>query len=357
MFTKSLKVTDFTGHHIYVGIDVHFKSWQVSIYSEEFELKTFSQPPNVEQLTTYLTRQYPRAHFHLAYEAGFCGFWIQRAFEKKGFTCMVVHPADIPGSDKESKRKTDRVDSRKIARGLKNRELNTIFVPDECQEADRQLLRSRSRVVEDMTMVKNRIKSFLKFKGILIPPSYKEGKWSQAFIKWLSSITLSESNKVALQTYLDELRFLQQKGKQLQEVIKDLSCSGCYRSNMKLLTSIPSIGIMAAMTLLTEIGDIGRFKKLEHLCSYCGLAPDCHNSGATERIGAMSRRGNAIIKTILIECSWMAIRKDPALLLYYKQLLPRMNANKAIVKVARKLLNRIRFVLVQQKEYVLGIVA
>jgi len=110
-----------------------------------------------------------------------------------------------------------------------------------------------------------------------------------------------------------------------------------------------SNGILTAMTFLTEIGDINRFKNIDHLCSYCGLAPDCHNSGQTERIMGITRRGNIILKTILIECSWMAIRKDPALLLYYKQLLPRMNGNKAIVKVARKLLNRIAYVMRHQQ--------
>lgn len=145
--------------------------------------------------------------------------------------------------------------------------------------------------------------------------------------------------------------------KQLRGNIGDLSVSEKYTSNMKLLLSIPSIGLIAAMTILTEIGNIARFKKLDHLCSYCGLTPNSHSSGETERIGAISRRGNPFIKTILIECAWMAIRKDPALLLYYKQLLPRMNANKAIVKVARKLLSRIRYVLVRQKEYVTGIIS
>ncbi len=109
------------------------------------------------------------------------------------------------------------------------------------------------------------------------------------------------------------------------------------------------------MTILTELGNIKRFKKFDRLCSYCGLTPNCFSSGETERVAGLSRRGNPFIKTILIECAWMAIRKDPALLLYYKKLLPRMNGNKAIIKVARKLLNRIRYVLWHQKEYVKGV--
>ena len=148
MNNKATKINDFTGHNIYVGIDAHLKSWAISIYSDEFELKTFSQEPSVDQLSGYLLQHYPGAHYKLAYEAGFCGFWMQRAFAAKSIDCSVIHAGDIPTSDKEKKRKADKVDSRKIARGLKNNELNAVFIPDEQQEADRQLVRSRAKIHE-----------------------------------------------------------------------------------------------------------------------------------------------------------------------------------------------------------------
>jgi transposase len=357
MISNILKSKDFTGHNIYAGIDTHYKSWMVSIYSDEFELKTFSQPPDVDLLEKYLKKNYPGANYHLAYEAGFCGFWIQRSFTQKGIRCDVIHPADVPTSDKESKRKSDKVDSRKIAKGLKNGELNTIYIPDECQEADRLLLRTRTNIVRDVTMVKNRIKAFLKINGIAVPNNHKNGNWTKSFITWLHSLTFAEAaGKTSFDVYVNEATFLIEREKQLRGTIEKLSISERYASNMKLLLSIPSIGLIAAMTILTEIGNITRFKKQDHLSSYCGLTPNSHNSGEAERVGGLSRRGNPFIKTILIECAWMAIRKDPALLLYYKQLLPRMNANKAIVKVTRKLLCRIRYVLLSQKEYVTGVI-
>lgn len=349
--------TDFTGHDIFVGIDVHHKSWAVSIYSQEFELKTFTQPPSTEQLSGYLRKHYPGANYKLAYEAGFCGFWIQRSFAEQQTDCIVIHPGDVPTSDKDRKRKQDKVDSRKIARGLRNGELNAVFIPDECQEADRQLLRSRAKITKDATVVKNRIKAFLKVRGIAIPPSYGEGSWSIAFIDWLGSLTFSApSNRIVLEAYVDELKFLMTKQKQLLQEIADLSKTERYVANAKLLKSIPSIGSLSAMILLTEIGDINRFRKAEHFFSYCGITPNCHSSGTKEYVGAMGKRGNSALKTLLIECAWVAVRKDPALLLYYKQQLPKMPANKAIVKVARKLASRIRYVLKEQKEYVIGTV-
>ena len=355
MHNRANRSVDFSGHNLYVGLDVHAKSWAVSIYSDEFELKTFTQPPDSEQLFNYLSKHYPGAELHVAYEAGFCGFSIQRNLTQKGIRCSVLNAADIPSSNKENNRKTDKTDSRKIAKALKNGDVHTVFVPDNQQEADRQLLRGRSKIVKDITVVKNRIKGFLKFKGITIPEQYRE-RWSKAFIDWMRELELLTSDKITLVVYIDELIFLNEKKKLFQQAIKDIADQERHRDSIKLLLTIPSIGIVAAMTILTEIGDINRFPKVEHLSSYCGLTPNTHSSGTTERVTGISRRGNSIMKTLLIECSWMAVRKDPAMLAYYKGLLPKMHANQAIVKVARKLLNRIRYVLKNHREYVIGIV-
>jgi transposase len=354
---KTREGIDFTGQNIYVGIDTHYKTWMVSIYSDEFELKTFGQEPNVDRLENYLHKHYPNANLRLAYESGFCGFWIQRSFAEKGLHCDVVHAADVPGSNKELIRKTDKVDSRKIAKGLRNNELNCIFIPDEQLESDRQLLRSRSKIVRDTTSVKNRIKAFLKLKGINVPVAYKSNKWSKKFISWLQGIDLGNiSAQTAFNSYLNELNFLLEQQRQLIKAIEILANSDNYSININLLRTVPAIGLLSAMTILTELGSIERFQKQDHLYSYCGLTPDCHSSGDVERIGKVSRRGNIFIKTVLIECAWVAVRKDPALLLYYKQQLPKMDRNKAIIKVARKLINRIRFVLKNRSAYQIGIV-
>jgi len=349
---------DFTGQNIYVGMDVHDKSWKVHIYSDEFELKSFSQQPNVDLLYDYLQKNYKNATYQVGYEAGFCGFWIQRSLASKGVNCMVVNPSDIPTSSKEQLRKTDQVDSKKIAKGLKNGELNCIHIPELELELDRQLLRNRERLIKDNTRCKNRIKAFLKLHGIEIPDAYSNGKWSKKFIAWLQQLRFqTESGNKAIQIYLTELLFLDNQKKLVDKEVLILSKSSRYESNVSLLLTIPSIGLLTAMTLLTELGDISRFKGLDELCSYCGIVPNCHNSGEAEHIGRLSRRGNATLKRILIECAWVAVRKDPALLLYYKQQITHMKGQKAIIKVTRKLLSRIRYVLLNQQSYVNGVIS
>ena len=122
MQTHNKRMTpDFTGQNIYVGIDTHFKTWMVSIYSDEFELKTFGQEPDVDRLGNYLHKHYPNANLKLAYESGFCGFWIHRPFAKKGINCDVVTAADVHGGNKELIRKTDKVNDLNIRNRLRTK--------------------------------------------------------------------------------------------------------------------------------------------------------------------------------------------------------------------------------------------
>jgi transposase len=356
MESVSNKLRDFSGQNIYVGMDVHDKSWKIHIFSDEFELKSFSQEPSVDRLGNYLNKQYKGANLLLAYESGFSGFWIQRAFQAKGIDCRVIHAADVPTNNKEQIRKSDAVDSKKIAKGLKNHDLNFIHVPEIQLELDRQLVRSRLNLSKDSTRIKNRIKALLKLHGINIS-STNNTKWSQKFICWLNAqIFASPSGNLAMQNLINELQFLTEQKNKVDISIKELSQSFYFHENVTLLLSIPSIGQLTAMILLTELGDINRFKRFDDLASYCGLTPNCHESGETKTSGGLSHRGNARVKNVLIECAWVAVRKDPALLLFYKEQIKRMKAQKAIIKVTRKLLSRIRYVLTNKMEYELGII-
>ena len=137
----------------------------------------------------------------------------------------------------------------------------------------------------------------------------------------------------------------------LKKKIKELSGHTVYATDAKLLQSIPGIGLLTAMVLLTEIGDVNRFKGLNELAAYLGLIPNCHDSGETKRVGSNTKRGNVYLKYILIEASWMCLRYDPSMLLAYKSAVRKIDSNKAIIKVARKLLNRIRFVLKNKRPY------
>jgi len=110
---NKVKTISFQGQNIYVGIDVHLKSWKVTIMLDHSFYKTFSQDPEPSILSDYLHRNFPGGNYCSAYEAGFCGFSVHRELEKYGIKNIVVNPADIPTTDKERKQKEDKRDSHK----------------------------------------------------------------------------------------------------------------------------------------------------------------------------------------------------------------------------------------------------
>jgi transposase len=348
---------DFTGQQVYVGMDVHKKSWSISIYTDQFEHKTFSQPPEVAVLVNYLKRNFPGADYRSVYEAGFSGFWIHDQLQEQGVQCLVVNPADVPTKDKERAGKTDRVDCRKLARSLRSGDIEGIYVPSRPKAEDRSLLRTRHSMVRKQTRCKNQIKSILCFYGIHIPDEITSSHWSKRFIAWIESIRMERaSGNMALKVHLSELMHIRQILAELNRAIRALATTDSYRSNAQILKTVPGISTLTAMTLLTELYDINRFKTLDKLCGYVGLIPDTNSSGETDRKTGITDRRNAHLRRIVIESAWTAVRKDPALMMAFSELCKHMTKTKAIVRIARKLLNRIRYVLKNQQEYVPAVV-
>lgn len=348
---------DFSDQEIFIGVDVHKKSWTVSIYTSQFEHKTYRQDPDPDVLIRYLHRHFPGAQYHGVYEAGYSGFWIHDALQARGLDCMVVSPPDVPTKDKERRRKNDRMDSRKLARMLRGRELDPIYVPSRVALEDRSLIRTRRAAIKQQTRLKNQIKGMLSFFGIGIPQRFTQRSWSGAFLGWLEALPMERiSGKAALQFYIDELKHTRQRIADLNRAIRKLSQTDSYRDRVALLKSIPGIGSLMAMILLVELVDMNRFRRLDALCSYVGLVPTERSSGEEDTHGPITPRSHAYLRSMLIECAWVAVRKDPALLMHYQHLIGRMSGQRAIIRIARKLLSRIRYVLKNHEPYEIGIV-
>lgn len=350
----------FKDQSFYVGIDYHKKSWQVTILGEQYEHKTMSQNPEPDLLAAYLNRNFPGGNYHAVYEAGFSGFESCRKLNQLGVNCLVIHPADVPTSEKEKLQKTDKSDSRKLARSLRSNEFEAIHIPDPELEADRALVRQRFRLVKDVGRTKNRVKSLLFQFGIAIPDRFTASQtrhWSKVYINWLKGLAI---DRLSLRQVLDNYIAIGESQRKdlllLNKQVRSLSLTERYRHNYKLLLSVPGIGLMTAMTFLVQIGDIRRFERLDDLCNYIGLVPKMYGSGEKMQVGKMIKRGRKELKIMLIEASWEAIRKDPALMLKFNELSKRMHKNKSIVRIARKMLSRIRFVLQNHQAYELSVV-
>jgi len=347
---------DFIGQNIYVGFDVHLKSWKVTIMTEELTHKTFSQSPKPELLYNYLTKNFPGGTYHSAYEAGFCGYWIHNKLKSYGINSIVVN--DIPTTDKEKVQKEDARDSRKIARSLRSGDLIAIHVPCLKTLDDRSLMRTRTALVKDLVRNKNRTKSFLYFHGIDIPESFsKQTVWSKYFIDWLGKIEMQEkSGKEALNAIVGASTDLRASVLRVTKQIKELSKTKEYQEAVTLLRSIPGIGLITAMIILTELETINRFESFDQLCGFIGLIPSTKSSGENDAMGDITRRGHSVLRSSIIESAWMAARLDPALAKSYHDYCKRMEPNKAIVRIAKKLLSRIRYVLKNKQTYVCSVV-
>ena len=306
----------FEGQSIYVGIDVHKKSWKVSVMTKDLHYKTFSAVPEAEKLSNYLRDHFPGAKYYTAYEAGFSGFWLHREMTRLGINSIVVNPADIPTTDKERRQKEDQRDSRKIAQSLRNGQLRGIYVPSEKIQQDRTLLRTRDALVKDLSRNKNRIKSLLYFAGISYPERFYSSRshWSMKFIEWLESIA---SSKAALAAYLNMVKHQRALLLRVTREIRMLSQTVDYKEMVDLLLEVPGIGNLTAMKLLTELGNISRFSDFNHLRSYAGLVPATASSGENSKDTGITPRTNSRLRVALIESAWVAIRNDPAMLAVY----------------------------------------
>jgi len=173
----------------------------------------------------------------------------------------------------------------------------------------------------------------------------------------LEELEISDSLRFSFQVMLQELEHLRGLRKELLQQLKKLAQSDRYQESVELLKSAPGIGILTAIRLVLEWGDLSRFEKKEEFASFIGLIPSDYSSGEQERQGHITKQGNRGVRSWLVECSWIAIRKDPVLLDKYRRVLKNCGSKKkAIVAVSRKLAIRLRRILLNGEPYALGVV-
>ena len=353
------KILSLEGETIYCGVDMHKKSWKVNIRTKDRELEHFSQNADADCLSSHLKRLYPGAAIKMAYEAGFSGFWACRKLKAAGVDCIVINAADVPTSDKEKKQKNDTVDARKIAKQLSKNNLAAVYVPSLAEQNNRSLVRAREQMVQDKTRCKNRIRHLLLFNGLKVADGIdKERYWTLQFIKALEELDCGDNSlKIALTVLVSELKEIRKKVLETTRAVRTLAASEAFKEDVALIRSIAGIGLINAMVILTELGDIRRFRSFDHLCSYVGFVPSTEDSGDKKADRGITHRCNNRLGTALIESRCMLISKDPAMLMKYSAYCKKMDKNKAIIRIGKHLLSRIRYVLTKREKYVAGVVA
>lgn len=357
---KLVKITEkkVTEQELFIGLDVHDKSWNISVLGKEKEhIRGMTIVPNAKSLKGLLDRKFVYTKVILAYEAGFCGFSIQRLLSKEGIETIVVNPADIPTRDKDSKQKTDSYDSLKIAKALRGGLLEGIYVPTEKEEDEQSIIRYRDSLVDKQTRTKLQIKSYLKKYGIIIPGT---NRWGDTFkTRVIASVKEQRPGILfVMKGMIEALNSLELSIKETEVELEKLVKKSEHYESYKRLTGIPGIGKIVSLTLIFEIYNIDRFKSTRNFSSYVGLIPTENSSGEKVRKGRMTKRGHRRLKRMLIEASWTAVRRDEAFSNYYKKQLGRSKkAPQAIVKCAKKLLSRIYHVLKTGEDYKINFAA
>ncbi|MBL7692101.1 MAG: IS110 family transposase [Flavipsychrobacter sp.] len=343
--------TDFKGQRFYIGLDVHKKSWAVTVRSMGIEVARFVQPPSVANLKAYLTKNFPGGQYFSVYEAGFCGTTTHELLCKHGIRNIVIHAADIPATDKQKKNKTDVHDSRFLSERLEKGDLKGIHVLTREQQELRSLFRLREAKVRDVTQVNNRLKSFLMFFSIELPEHIGKKEYlSMKALQWLDNLELASSaGTIALKQHLEELKYQRKQLYQITKMLREQIQTEHARV-FECLLSVPGIGAVTAMGLIAEIGDFSRFNDPDQYASYLGLCPWEHSSGDTKQTKGMQPRCNRHLRPLLVEASWTAIKRCPPLFAYYSKHAVR-NPKAAIVKVARKLAMIAKGVATSQKPF------
>lgn len=331
---------DYSGKIIYMGIDVHKKTYACVSVCEGEVVKRDTMPASPESLLHYMHRFFTGATIKSAYEAGFSGFHLHRYLIDNGIDNIVVHPASIEVSSRD-RVKTDKRDALKIATQLSAQRLRGIYIPTVEQEARRHVSRLRANILRLRICVGNQLKSLLFTQGLTATHDDKRvsQKWIDQKLEIIEKGPYPKDFYYTAKHYANEWASLT---KQMKEIEGQLKLQAANDKDLhSIYESVPGIGLVYGRELANELGDMRQFKNEKSLFSYTGLTPSEHSSGDHVRHGHITRQGRSVLRKILIEAAWTAITLDPSLYDVYKRLSHR-GGKRAIVAVARRLVGRIR---------------
>lgn len=287
---------------VYVGLDVHKDSIDIALAqaardSEVRHLGTVSG--GTDAVTKAMRRLVSAGHrLHIVYEAGPCGFALQRHFAALGWHCAVVAPSSIPRPPGE-RVKTDRRDAMKLARLARVGELTPVRVPDSADEAIRDLVRGREDAVREQRNARHRLKALLLRNGIAYSG---RSAWTAAHLRWIATVKLPHAaQQIVFQEYLHAITEAGARVSRHEQALRDALSNWALAPVVAALQALRGVQLIAAITLVAEIQDFWRFASARQLMAYLGLVPCEDSSGARRRLGAITKAGNAPARRMLVE--------------------------------------------------------
>ncbi len=355
---KKLQEYVLKSKKIFVGLEDSSKSWKICVRSNRRIVSETSMEAKTPVLLQYLKNKFPECKIKVMYEAGFRGFNLHDKLIVAGYDCVVTPPHTVT-EEKCNRIKNDRVDCRRLAKNLENNDYKQCFVPDKELREDRQITRLVDQLMKNIVATKNRIRRTIEFHGL--DSYFPLGKWSDTQYReaeqQLQQVGLSKPLQFSFTSLFSLLTFLRKEKALALRKLKGLRNKPRYKEAFKILFSCPGIGILTAIRLTLEWGNLKRFEKRSAFSKFTGLSPSDYSTGESERKGHITRQGSGRIRKWLIESAWVAIRKDPVLLDKFNRVWHSSGSKKkAIVAVARKLALRTRHLLISGETYCIAVV-
>ncbi len=238
----------------------------------------------------------------VCYEAGPCGFGLQRQLRSMNVDCQVIAPSLVPRKPGERVR-TDRRDAIKLATGLRNGELTPIWVPDEGHEALRDLVRAREAARDDLMRQRHRLSKFVLRHGLRPPEGVRP--WTVRYADWLRALKLKQpAHQVLLPELIQAVVSAEQRIKRLEQAIAEAVEDSPWKAVVQALMCFRGISLVTAATIASELGPVARFMKPPQLMSYVGVVPSENSSGQRVRRGMITKSGNTHLRRVIVEAAW-----------------------------------------------------
>ena len=306
---------------IMIGCDLHDRSMLIRFAVDQGKPKesSFSNDSLGRRLLIQRVQQLAQEHqaqrIVFAYEASGQGYGLSDLLHQEGIECYVLSPNQLPKTPKSAKQKTDSKDAQMLLEQLRGfvlagNPLPMVWTPPQRLRDDRELVRSRVDASDDTTRIKLQILSMLKRYEIL-KPSWYTTRWSKRFVKWLRDTAAEMDSVVApvLGSLIDRYELYHAEQNKLDKAIKVLSKTDRYRDACEELRKLPGVGLLTAMTFLTEMGDLQRFHNRREVAAYVGLCPASFESGkADDRKGRITRQGPSRLRKMLCQAAWVSLR-------------------------------------------------